>query len=363
MAFVFIGLTSTYWPCAGTRLSRIGDTRLALSDLCPYNNYCHTNASIVLSSTVITPCCRPCSCQADCWKRGDCCPDKEPPSTLPSVEQCLDTIVVRRDERDKAIYNGLNHGIPRYYVVESCPDSEINDLTAMKCSVESKETLDDVTWVTGTENGKIYKNKFCAECHGVRNFIKWDIATSCFDILDADSFKPGTLIPKGCRLSAYPPESIKDISTNLCVLPTVSQCNVTGKWEKYDNYTEESCAAYELPFLDDTPSTTDVYRNVFCYLCNKDDGELKMDACRSLAGESLRLGSGGFIVLLNQRTSRETIDEQLEERCGADEVYEPIQVHRGSCMSANVLLILLNELRKGDTFQGLPSILYFSHRV
>ena len=43
----------------------------------------------------------------------------------------------------------------------------------------------------------------------------------------------------------------------------------------------------------------------------------------------------------------------------------PYMAHldRGSCMSAHVLLILLNELRKRDKMRGLPSILSFSQRV
>ena len=42
---------------------------------------------------------------------------------------------------------------------------------------------------------------------------------------------------------------------------------------------------------------------------------------------------------------------------------ESISIHRGSYMSAHVLLNLLNELGKRDKMRGLPSILSLSQPV
>ena len=323
VVFVFICLASSYSLCAGIQLVSKGGTNPTLSELCPYNNYCHANASMVLNSPTEAPCCRPCSCNDDCWKRGECCPDKEPPSTRPPLEQCRNTIVIRRDLMD----NGVTYGIPQYYVIDRCPDLETDEMTLMKCSGDSQETLDDFTWVTGTENGKIYKNKFCADCNGVRSFINWDLVSNCRDITDADSFKPGRIIPKGCRLFVNPPDSMKDVSANLCIFPSISQCNVTGAWEKYDDYIEEACAAFESPFLKNYLVSSVVYRNVFCYLCNRPKWDEKEDICEPLTTYySSKLLWGEFIVLLNQKAIREMSDEKLEERCNLDEVYEPIQV-------------------------------------
>ena len=327
VAFVFICLASTYSLCAVIQPVGTEGLNPTLSELCPYNNYCHANASMVLNSDTEVPCCRPCSCNDDCWKRGECCPDKEPPSTRPQLERCLDTIVIRRDLMDNYTFDGVNYGIPRYYVIDSCPDLETDVMTVMKCSGKSQETLDDITWVTGTENGKIYKNKFCAECNGVRSFINWDLVSNCHDITNAEKLKSGAIIPKGCRLFVNPPDSMKDMSTNLCILPSISQCNMTGKWDKYDNYIEEACEAFESPFLKKYLLTSSVYRNVFCYLCNQQKWDEKEDVCEPLTTYySKKLGSGEFIVLLNQKAIREMFAEKLEERCNLDEVYEPIQV-------------------------------------
>ena len=47
----------------------------------------------------------------------------------------------------------------------------------------------------------------------------------------------------------------------------------------------------------------------------------------------------------------------------ATTLYDNHTLHRGSYMSAHVLLNLLNELGKRDKMRGLPSILSLSQRV
>ena len=325
MVLVYSGLVP---QCAGFQLAGNEGDNPTLSELCPYNNYCHANASMVLNSTTDVPCCRPCSCEDDCWKRGDCCPDKEPPSTRPPVEQCLDTVVKSIDlpYMYNHINNGLNQGIQRYYVINSCPDEETKETTVKKCYDQSQESVDDITWVMGSENGKIYRNQFCAECHGVRSFITWDLLSDCGDMLYGDSFKSHTIVPSKCRLIASPPESIEDISSSLCVLPVVSECNVTGAWTVYDRHTEEACKAYDSPFMQAYFIYSEVYRNVFCYLCNERFGH--GDVCDPISKQgNTRELEGKFTVLLNPKTLSDIAEVKPEERCDIDEAFEPIQVN------------------------------------
>ena len=51
--------------------------------------------------------------------------------------------------------------------------------------------------------------------------------------------------------------------------------------------------------------------------------------------------------------------EKRYKKVGEHDREIPQSLHRGSYMSAHVLMNLLNELRKSDKMRGLPSFLFF----
>ena len=55
------------------------------------------------------------------------------------------------------------------------------------------------------------------------------------------------------------------VTTTDCIWPpySVSKCNQTGKWPKYDEKIAIGCDAFVDPF-------NQTYKNLFCYLCNTD---------------------------------------------------------------------------------------------
>ena len=303
-----------------------------LSELCPYNNYCTSNASMILESARNIPCCTQCSCEDDCWRRADCCPDKDNSKKIrPPTEICRDTIVRRFIDRngrnDTETILGIEE-IKRYYIIDTCPDKETSEAVVEKCSGESQELLEDFVWVTDSDTGRIYRNTFCAGCHGVTNFVLWDLSTDCIAVVnDASNFRSAKTLPNECRLLVSPSKYIKDASTKLCVFPSESKCNITGVWQTYDADIEEKCQAFESPYVKSNTFNAWVYRNVFCFLCNKDPLETKTDACpdfRRIFGRGL---GDDFLVLLDHRALRENTDEKAKaERCAFEKVYEPIQV-------------------------------------
>lgn len=79
--------------------------------LCPYNSYCKTNASKMLTDENQIPCCWPCSCENDCWKRGNCCPDYTEGVTKAPTQSCKATLIKRNIYRIPSDLNGFNSGV------------------------------------------------------------------------------------------------------------------------------------------------------------------------------------------------------------------------------------------------------------
>ena len=194
-----------------------------LYEMCPYTNYCTRNATESLEDDFKSPCCTHCSCADDCWKRGNCCVDKQNITVKQSLDPCIEVLVNRR---------GFNTGfktMPRYHVIQSCPVA--NHTLSKKCSGNLQTSLEDFIWVTDERTNKIYNNKYCAECHGVVNYTYWQIATDCTDPMNGQTSRADAInrIIDSCSLAVLPQAST-DVRTNQClVVPTYSMCNVTGR--------------------------------------------------------------------------------------------------------------------------------------
>ena len=306
-------------------------TELSYNKLCPYNNFCESNATNVLKTDQQIPCCRPCYCDDDCWIRGNCCPDKEKMPTKPPSEACQSATVkrqrnIRMSDADDEEYRYIT----RYYIIRTCPRNETNKVRRKKCMGKSRVSFEDFIWVTGLDNGKIYKNKFCAECHGVLNYTYWTLMTSCYEVIDnADIFWIKKTVPSNCSLTVVPPATKKDILTSLCTVPSISKCNVTGQWETYNWALENACNAFESHYLEAIPLSFKVYRNVFCYLCNVGTWNSKKDVCTLSAlynGAERGADTSTFSALLDTRLYDKTTEDVRARICNVDEIHDPFQV-------------------------------------
>ena len=59
-----------------------------------------------------------------------------------------------------------------------------------------------------------YQNYHCAICHGVDNWVTWNLRTNCYDRLIETGFKntAATLLSEDCEIINEVPESIADDS-------------------------------------------------------------------------------------------------------------------------------------------------------
>ena len=322
--FAFM-LTSIFSVCeVVSNLQERQEMADQFSQLCPFTAQCHRNATQLLQGNPrVDACCTPCSCHDDCRAMGNCCPDKKELVFKPMQFSCEETLVKRRKDNystQKLIYERHGSRIRRYFIVNNCLDNTASTEIANMCSgtKNNSATLENLVWVSDLGSGRIFQNKYCAKCHGVTNIIQWHVVTTCFDILVASvSTAVTTVLSDLCSIIVEVPEKIAAAAEkNLCFLPKYSRCNETGLWDKYDAKLEQSCLGFTSAYLHPFLSGFDIYKNVFCYVCNQGN-ETIMDKCPS-SDTGSKSTTTPFTAVLDYE--RFTQPMTVKQECGIAEI-------------------------------------------
>ena len=207
-------------------------------------------------------------------------------------------------------------------MTKSCPDTENDDFVRQKCTGTLAEVFSDLLWVTDTKTNRIYNNRFCAQCHGVRKYKQWNLETSCMSFLtNANHSQNLRSFPDFCSLFVSPPN--RKAFENMCIAPDISTCNETGLWKAKNSATEKLCETHPLMFVEPIWNTVRVYRNVFCFKCNSPPGKPIQDICPYHAfGTGKTIGS--FTAILNIFEADNTLTKK--RRCAVEEVEDPLKV-------------------------------------
>ena len=290
----------------------------SLYALCPNTDYCSRNATNKLEDQTITSCCMHCTCAEDCWERGICCPDKQLLDKQP-IEPCTRVAI----GSDQAAQWG-------YHVTKTCPSDASDGVLATRCSGNQPASIEDLTWVTDKHTNKIYSNKHCALCNGVTEYSLWQIVTNCYETMNGQD-SPDEVIKSvldECELTLEPPSN-EDHTDNLCLIPSISTCNVTGQWQLYDEALEAACKDFQQIYVMERPYPTILYRNIYCFLCNA-HLPLIVDECPNIELlYSQRSGVGaGFTGILDftaiqEKTAAETNPGPV---CAINEILDTFQV-------------------------------------
>ena len=286
------------------------------SQVCPYTNFCHTDAwKLVPNDTDDEPCCFPCSCDDDCWELDNCCPDKDFINTSrPPIVPCKNSYLNARSLKfdQFGVY---------YRVIDTCPVSESRSILEPKCNNQNITSLEDFTWVS-ENTGKIYQNIHCAKCHGIEETIKWQIQVTCFDIMTAnfDNFTE-IILSENCHISNTPPKDLQLITVKYaCTNPKLlryNSCNESGLMKTYDPALEIACEQSTWPF---NLGLYNLDKNIFCLLCNQELLKPFQELCFSSPGGKDPFGPYTFIIDYTQDTP------EKESNCGLDEMYDEFLV-------------------------------------
>ena len=304
----------------------------AISSYCPYTDLCQSPARLATNGSERTSCCAQCSCDNDCWRLDNCCPDKDRSKihnirTLP----CKSTLT-----KDFINDNGITSDIePRTYKMEdTCPPNEVNITLKQKCQGYIKENLEDFVLVSDKQTGMIYQNRHCAECHGVTDYTQWSIRTSCYELLSQDRSFKSTLISDRCDIVNEVPSSEKAHAESFaCFIPDYSECNTTGLWEKYDSDIVAACKQYNWTYFQirELANRVKTYKNVFCFLCNMPSNvEIPSDHCIDIDDYLFRKERTAFqdLTLLLDMNANLGTTTQHNTACQVDEVWDSYMVSR-----------------------------------
>ncbi|XP_070198597.1 uncharacterized protein [Littorina saxatilis] len=289
--------------------------------------------------SMVARACSPCFCDHLCPLYDDCCPDVQ---LLDTITLELLTFPLTRQEmkamtEDRDLYTcEISHMKPVksekdfdnfFSMINYCPrtdssnssfqipahrtnssqgtngkstaEEETAESLELKC--ENREMSDhwDYHRPLTSGHGVVYRNKFCAQCHGehAENLTDWNTAVTC----DADLLYAVTsaaeayflaLNTTDCdvRFTATTAENLRRCKyVNKSV---ISSCNQTGLWRNYDAKIERACASF-------TSVVKRKYKNAFCYLCNTNVGF--QGAYRDLdeGSDEANVGRASFYALLD----------------------------------------------------------------
>ena len=273
-------------------------------------------------------CCESCSCDLEfCVPTGMCCPDTL--DYLPSVEESVSKL------KQECIYASLKKikipitlETPRVlsvWMYTKCADDfSGSPVTRGKCE-EPGQVIDLDTDLPVIDNitQNIYRNSYCGLCNNVqeKNMVYWDASIECSE---------GVLLPTSVKtvvdeVNAAPDCNIfyKFPSTGM-ILPectyTISECNVTGRWEVYDPVIEAACHAYTAVFKSKT-----TYNNIFCFLCNE-----PFFSAPGICYPMAFYISVSFSALLRFKGPPQQVDVLVSEegasKCNDVQIYDPLKV-------------------------------------
>ena len=327
---ILVSLFVTIWHCQtafdGTKLVReVG------SVLCPFTNFCHVNASKyfaaaktnITTDTPLRPCCHQCSCTDDCWTLNNCCPDKQPPDSLPDITPCvpsgINPLNSTKEVKDSKYYR----------VINDCPKDFQNDTVRAKCNGTDRTELKDFVWVSDEDRGTIFQNKHCAICHESFKVNKWELKTTCHDALGLSfvNWKATLLAKEDCDIINIPPRSQMVPEKYECFDHSnnglYSACNMTGFWKTYDPDIESACLSSSWPYWVPFDYLKKKANNIFCSICNGDPRPAHT-ICRGSVNEKHHGVS--LSVLLDFDALDDTRESYDDRQCTISEVYDNYKV-------------------------------------
>lgn len=210
----------------------------------------------------------------------NCCPDYKQENTS-SIHFSRMPRKVKARKYDRSGYNGHSH----YYVVNRCDKTNTDRKLSKRCLRNTKLTLESFIWVSDRESGRIFQNRFCAECNYVTEVIPWQISTTCDEVWLADfTTLNDTILSDRCDIINSAPSSVALAAREYqCSTPLYSKCNQTGLWDSYDLGIEEGCRGLRATYFFPAPSGALIpYKNVFCFKCKEGEQTNVPEMCPKL---------------------------------------------------------------------------------
>ncbi|XP_076446325.1 uncharacterized protein LOC143283835 [Babylonia areolata] len=316
--------------------------------------------------------CSMCFCDHLCHVYGDCCPDLQLLHTSGATAQTPVTWEdTRRLTQGREVYTCEISHLKRtenegdydnnFSMVNYCPRENVtrstspantskHDTAGQDPMTKKIQTLEDQCENRGNSShwlfvrpwtsreGVVYRNQFCAQCHGqdISTISPWVTTATCNgDILrSATSSKEAYLLAvntPGCdiRFTSNEADTLRRCSSLRP--PILSSCNQTGLWRNYDARVARACTSFTAPVLQR-------YRNAFCLLCNVDMPFWEVLQLLQVSWYPSNIARASFFALLDvddepedeafaiQSLSEDGEDDASgDQECGVGELRDPLQ--------------------------------------
>ncbi|KAL4231084.1 hypothetical protein ACF0H5_008667 [Mactra antiquata] len=310
-----------------------------LATLCPYNDFCTTKATKTLkpNETGLMPCCQKCSCGEDCQLFGNCCPDKDLKPEVQVKYPCVSVDLYYNQPRGIRVFTYTDLF---YHVIDDCPSIFLSN-EYPRCS--DPLDLEDYVFVSDRHTGRVYKNKDCAKCNGVKQYKEWQMATNCPHKSEGLTREEWfSYVLTWCTITPILyDDGISQAFRCYPIISRIGKCNFTGTWKESDLEIKDACELdnpqtndiYYHEFYVHTPVRRlyrDIYQNAYCKLCNPLDAQEWSDLCLDML--SVRDGSKAtssleMFVVINLLRAKES---SPAPQCTQWQIWDPFQE---ACMS------------------------------
>lgn len=248
-------------------------------DACSSNRLCPTSSEVhpPLKYNITLPSiCPPCDCDERCILRGTCCPDKL--FSGKAVPSCVGVTIIGDDRRE-------------FYMVPACRDKD-------SCTDNSLEVRLKEVPVSSMATSYSYETKALAEKYeNGATLLEWGIEFACnssmdFNFISKYSRLLESVQRENCSMR-YSPSDMMKVHECSTTDNTISRCNRTGLWVKYDPGIDWACSNYY--------QHSGLFENIFCRLCNPSNALVGND-------ESL-------ISVCNNTGLWQSFDKEVEDGC------------------------------------------------
>ncbi|CAB4002383.1 adhesion G -coupled receptor L2-like [Paramuricea clavata] len=295
-----------------------------------------------------------CHCDRLCPLYQDCCVDYWPSCNVTTkpfnrrAQELWDCV----DAKFRQAKNNRSLAPIAYMMISRCPGTKITDIQSSRNCIRPETNRTDISEripVTG-EDGKTYRNAYCAKCHGITNITHWGLMVVCFDPV-----KNGTNLAYG---SAYlwenctwyvSPGNESTLSASTCRQSTLCESTVnTTESLKYNDLVNKCKAYSHLLEVDDA-----LYKNFHCALCNG-------KSVKKFRKPNVNVKTASLSLFFDYKSlSRGSDDEDAEvTRVGesSDEVIQGYLTMIGLSLSITCLLAVVMTYIRFTTLRTVPGL-------
>ena len=222
-----------------------------LSVLCPFTQFCNVTRTKQTPRKEQEPCCRPCSCAADCGRTRNCC------------THSMDTYQLESGNQSSCISIGQQKR-RWYYMIDRCPGDNVDcrEIDAgLQGGVYPHSSLGD---------GFIYINKACSECNDAKDIVPWRLGLFCekeavTPDLDVEDIVRGNR--SNCIFDFLPPDDV-NVKSEMCYPESniVRECDTRGSDEQRTETLRSKCLSFNATYITFNGGI-EYYANVYCAAC------------------------------------------------------------------------------------------------